>query len=337
MSSVPSGEFTTIQFGDGLTVSIPDPTAPETIRVDAGGPSASIGDTVPGKILATGPAGFWRLNETSGTVAHDSSGNGHDMSPRASGAPPTWNQTPGPPGDPTALFPGVSAGSGSAASENVGMPSAFLNNFTAGVWVKLLASPGLQMLIGQGTPMRGGAGANVGWCIAAGSGAFYFQGGSSALLSSAVPTVGQWYFLAFVRDAGAWKPYVNGVLQAATGTGSPGVGSTNTWFWEDGSASTGATSNTLLSNGFITNSVVPGAQLLDIYTTGTTGVAPLAGKVWTAIGDGTSAWQFPHPPVGPTSARPGTTVVGFNFYDTTLGKPIWWNGSAWKDAAGTTV
>jgi hypothetical protein len=25
------------------------------------------------------------------------------------------------------------------------------------------------------------------------------------------------------------------------------------------------------------------------------------------------------------------------YYDVTLGKPIWWNGSAWIDATGATV
>lgn len=40
---------------------------------------------------------------------------------------------------------------------------------------------------------------------------------------------------------------------------------------------------------------------------------------------------------GITSARPTVTTVGFPYYDTSLGKPVWWNGSAWKDATGATV
>ena len=46
------------------------------------------------------------------------------------------------------------------------------------------------------------------------------------------------------------------------------------------------------------------------------------------------------PTKGPTTERPpglGTGDSGYQFYDTTLSKPIWWSGSAWKDAAGTTV
>ncbi len=42
---------------------------------------------------------------------------------------------------------------------------------------------------------------------------------------------------------------------------------------------------------------------------------------------------------GTTANRPSASIVGAGarYYDTTLGKPIWSNGSVWKDAAGTTV
>jgi hypothetical protein len=36
----------------------------------------------------------------------------------------------------------------------------------------------------------------------------------------------------------------------------------------------------------------------------------------------------------PTASSQG---VGAMLYDSTLGKPIWSNGTVWKDAAGTTV
>lgn len=44
-----------------------------------------------------------------------------------------------------------------------------------------------------------------------------------------------------------------------------------------------------------------------------------------------------NPKSGTTASRPTTTVVGYFYFDTTLGKPIWWSGSAWKDSTGTTV
>ena len=41
---------------------------------------------------------------------------------------------------------------------------------------------------------------------------------------------------------------------------------------------------------------------------------------------------------GTTAQRPVSGLVpGLQFYDTTLGIPIWWNGTVWKYAAGTTV
>src|SRR5690606_14256426 len=37
---------------------------------------------------------------------------------------------------------------------------------------------------------------------------------------------------------------------------------------------------------------------------------------------------------GPTSNRPGGVAVGTVYFDTTLGKPVWWTGSDWVDAMG---
>lgn len=40
---------------------------------------------------------------------------------------------------------------------------------------------------------------------------------------------------------------------------------------------------------------------------------------------------------GTTASRPVASNVGDFYFDITIGKPIWWNGSVWKDATGTTV
>lgn len=40
---------------------------------------------------------------------------------------------------------------------------------------------------------------------------------------------------------------------------------------------------------------------------------------------------------GTTALRPGTTRIGAFYYDTTIDRPIWWNGTVWKNAAGATV
>jgi len=43
------------------------------------------------------------------------------------------------------------------------------------------------------------------------------------------------------------------------------------------------------------------------------------------------------PKSGTTALRPTTTEIGFIFFDTTLGKPIWWNDTSWVDATGIIV
>lgn len=42
---------------------------------------------------------------------------------------------------------------------------------------------------------------------------------------------------------------------------------------------------------------------------------------------------------GTTAQRPTGTArfIGMEYYDTTLSKPVWWNGTVWKDAMATTV
>jgi hypothetical protein len=48
------------------------------------------------------------------------------------------------------------------------------------------------------------------------------------------------------------------------------------------------------------------------------------------------------PLAGITAERPVSTAqvplaIGQIYYDTTLDRPIWWNGTVWKKADGTTV
>lgn len=44
------------------------------------------------------------------------------------------------------------------------------------------------------------------------------------------------------------------------------------------------------------------------------------------------------PEYGLTANRPTLNLqIGQFYFDTTLGYPIWWNGTVWKNASGTTV
>lgn len=40
---------------------------------------------------------------------------------------------------------------------------------------------------------------------------------------------------------------------------------------------------------------------------------------------------------GATGNRPASSVLGQFYYDTTIDRPVWWNGSAWKKADGTSA
>lgn len=40
---------------------------------------------------------------------------------------------------------------------------------------------------------------------------------------------------------------------------------------------------------------------------------------------------------GTTAARPTTVTIGFLYFDTTLGIPVFWNGAAWVNASGGLV
>ena len=52
---------------------------------------------------------------------------------------------------------------------------------------------------------------------------------------------------------------------------------------------------------------------------------------------GTGNKPFAINDTGATTARPTGQAVGYQYFDTTLNKPIWYNGSKWVDSTGTTV
>jgi len=40
---------------------------------------------------------------------------------------------------------------------------------------------------------------------------------------------------------------------------------------------------------------------------------------------------------GATASRPAAPATGTMYFDTTLGMPVWYDGSGWVDATGTTA
>src|SRR5262245_37090499 len=64
------------------------------------------GDDFGGILMPHEPVGFWKLNEQSGTTAHDSSGNENHMEPNVGGSfsEPLWAQAESPLGDVCSLW-----------------------------------------------------------------------------------------------------------------------------------------------------------------------------------------------------------------------------------------
>jgi hypothetical protein len=51
-----------------------------------------------------------------------------------------------------------------------------------------------------------------------------------------------------------------------------------------------------------------------------------------------AVWQIAATKSGSTANRPASPpYIGFQYFDQTLGKPIWWNGTGWRDATGAAV
>lgn len=73
--------------------------------------------------------------------------------------------------------------------------------------------------------------------------------------------------------------------------------------------------------------------LVGQYQTYTPAFLPISGG--TVYGH--TAFKNLQIPNGNGSARPVGVNVGEMYFDTTLSKPIWWNGTEWVDATGTTV
>lgn len=60
-----------------------------------------------------------------------------------------------------------------------------------------------------------------------------------------------------------------------------------------------------------------------------------------ASGAGNTGWlPFHVRRYGATASRPaisGSAFTGVEYFDTTIGKPVWYSGAAWVDATGTTA
>lgn len=268
------------------------------------------GDTIDAIVEGLDPAGFWKLNESSGSVAADSSGNGLDLT--ADTGPPLWAAAAGPPGEQTANFEN---GTGGSAARVARTWAAMNTDFTAGLWTlrnptaPADGSPNLHSTVmGQGNPSRSGG---TGWEM--GFEAFNEFGGPSSLanlpyaalkgaggvygLNPILDTDG-WHFLALTYDATAhqMKLYVNGLLQqsASASAYTPVPGSSALWVGHDAGlgGSTPQPCKCTLSYAFVVPSVLSGADLLSIYDSAVLPAGANEGKALLATGLGATYWDF---------------------------------------------
>lgn len=236
---------------------------------------------------------FWKLNETTGTVAADSSGNGYDLaSYGASPAtlPPAWGQAAGPPGETSAEF---AANRGLTRTHHTG----YTTNFTMLGWFQRAPHGHFDALAGQGFE-----GNTNSWGIVISNGGGTTDkliaqvGTTAAIASDSTLSNSTWYMAALTRGASTWHLYVNGVQQTATSSASPGSVPTTLWLGNDNFSAFG---NRYFDDGLesywaLIGRELTAAEILNIYNSaGAAGTAG-AGMVYTNPGSGGAPyWAYP--------------------------------------------
>ena len=176
-------------------------------------------------ILSLGVDAFYKLDEVSGSTAHDSSGNGHNIS--ATTTTPTWASAISPLGTPAPLFGAAQSFGGPAATLRY-LPN-LAGDFTICGWIQAVTEAVADtMYVGiQGdVPTVGGRGWGLNLNYAGtpvqrtehgyvGDGA----GGAHDIAGNSQYSKSVWYHLALRHSGTTWTLWVNGVQQTATYSG----------------------------------------------------------------------------------------------------------------------
>jgi alpha-N-arabinofuranosidase len=264
------------------------------------------GDTLDAVIAGFDPAGFWKLDDTSGTVAADSSGNSVDLSVDATGVAPAWGAAAGPPGTPAADFQTGTGGLGGTAGRVARSWPPISSSFTAGLFLSRNDTAS-SYVMGQGDPGRAGG---KGWMLALNPDTTVEPHKNRPYVAMIGATTGGlveatnqlladvWVFLAAAYDsaAGQVKLYVNGLLQgtSAAFTFAPVTAASPLWIGQDGPGSGTAVDvpRFVGSYAFLVPSVLTGTDLLSIYNTAAIPAGANEGKALLATGLGGTYWDF---------------------------------------------
>jgi len=283
--------------------------------LDGGSVSSSCCDTstqgYEAVALATSPRAFWKLNETSGTTAHDATGNGYDLTVSGVGSLGpghwAWAQPVGPPGDVTVTTQGggPSASNGSLPARN--------RNWAAGGWIRIDNTSALvPPLMLQGDPFGNHAGG--GWVLTYGAIAltwsFYWSDGANihSIDANGQTAGGVWALVGAQDDNGTFSLWINGVKQSTTAANTmvPAGGVTFAQHNGGGFYLRGG-----LSWSFVWDRPLTQAEWTALATPG--GVVP-SGWVLTSDGAGSASYA-------PLSS--GTATAGYKLYADGAGGTYW--------------
>jgi hypothetical protein len=247
-------------------------------------------------ILGLEPDAWYKLDDVAGD-AIDLSGGAHDLS--ATGAP-TRGVAAGPPGTLTTEFP-ISDGFGGPSVAD-GYTPATADDFSCAGYV-YRTDDLVSYLFGQGDPVSFNT---AGWALGieafnqgTGNRLILYVGGAGgpfAIEGNNALAIDTWYHVAVTRIAGVWRIYVNGLLQAATYSGTGATADFSALpFWiayNNVAAHAASTIRASYVTVFATRGL-SGGEVLAIPTVAITGGVPTAGEVPIANGDGTISYGFP--------------------------------------------
>lgn len=204
------------------------------LRPGGGGCCSSASSGYATMVNKTGPQAAWPLDETSGTTAHDETGNGHDLTETVfAGGSITWADATSPPGTVAPLWAGTNSGFFSVPAVAL---TPLADNFAVAAWVNYTSAVGgIYQIVGEGeSPVR--AGVVRGWSLLVQPGTplvqVWFGDGAAAhsISANTNPLAGTWFHVGWQSDGGTKTLYVNGVKQTATSSVALSAAPANQWW-----------------------------------------------------------------------------------------------------------
>ncbi len=271
----------------------------------------------------TGLAGWWKLDDNTGTNAADSSGNNH---PGTLTNGPTW--TSGHNGGYAVSFDGV---------DDVVVTSTpvttVTDNVSLSAWVYWSGATSSSVaVLYNGNTGANGYGIFIGDnSCGVGSKVNILVGGINCNALSSPPTLSTntWTHLVIIRNSGTWTMYVNGVQEAGSGVNTPNVPTTATSIGSNHAGS--GTFSGIVDDARIYTRALSTADVLELYTGGIDLHNGLVG--WWKLDDGTGTSAIDSSGSGNT----GTLNNGPGWVDGRKGRAVALDGTNDYISMGTSA